>query len=104
MAILVYTILRDSNEAKVMADRLLSGGLIACANIFPVQSRYRIDGMVERADEVAVFLQTKKENFSKIKEAIKSMSTYKLPCVIAFNIDGGDKKFIEWIEKSVEED
>lgn len=96
--IIIYTTCSNEEEAKKIAEHLVSQNLIACANIFPINSIYKWKGQVEKAQEVAMILKTREELFEQVKKEIKKLHSYKLPAIIYWEI-GGDKSFLEWIGK-----
>ena len=40
------------------------------------------------------------ENVSKIIELIERKHSYKCPCIVFFDIEKGNKKFLSWIKKN----
>ncbi|MEW6685184.1 MAG: divalent-cation tolerance protein CutA [Candidatus Edwardsbacteria bacterium] len=97
--ILIYTTTSDKEGAEKIAQILLEKRLVACANIFPISSRYWWQGKIEQADECGMLLKTRKELYQKVEKEIKRLHSYTIPAIICWNIEKGSKEFLEWIKK-----
>lgn len=101
MYIVVLVTAKNMKEANVIADILVGKKLIACANIIKdIQSVFRWQGKVEKADEVLLILKTQQESFSKIVKAVKEHHSYEVPEIIALPVLDGNKKYLNWIQES----
>ena len=94
---IIYITNPDRKTAKKIALRLLKKRLIACANIFPIESVYWWKGKIENAKEVVLILKTK-EKFDKIKNEVKKIHPYSIPCIIKFDAKA-NKEYEAWLEK-----
>jgi periplasmic divalent cation tolerance protein len=94
---IIYITNPDRKTAKKIALRLLKKRLIACANIFPIESVYWWKGKIENAKEVVLILKTK-ENFNKIKNEVKKIHPYSIPCIIKFDAEA-NKEYEEWLKR-----
>lgn len=95
--IFCYATMKDRDEACAVTEYLLEHRLIAGANMFPVESRYRWKGEICRGTEYAVFMQTAAELFPAVEKAVKQLHSYEIPCIVALNIDRGNPDFLNWI-------
>ncbi len=84
----IYTTFPDKKETEKIISVLLGEKLIACANIFPMESFYTWKWKVENEKEIVAFLKTKEENWEKVKEKIEQLHSYEVPCILKFQIDG----------------
>jgi len=80
--IFVYVTHPEKDGAQSLAKLLLENKLIACANIFSVQSFYWWEGKIENDDEYVLILKTQEEKFDKISEFIKKNHPYTVPCIV----------------------
>jgi periplasmic divalent cation tolerance protein len=96
----VYITAPNKKEAKKIAEVLVSEKLAACGNIFKIDSMYWWKGKIERAGEYGIFLKTKSELVEKIIKRVKEVHSYSVPCVVSFDIEKGNKDFLNWIEQS----
>jgi periplasmic divalent cation tolerance protein len=96
--ILVYVTNKNLSQAKELVNHLLKKKLIACANIFPIQSIYSWKNKIENSKEIVSLLKIKKENWNKLKKEIKKIHPYELPCIIKLNASA-NKDFNSWINQ-----
>lgn len=115
MAIFVYITCPSKKSAKEIAIHLLKKRLIACANIFPINSIYWWKDKIAEANtfgvaqqptaacekEFVLIVKTLKKNYQKIKEEVEKIHPYKIPCIAKINVDL-NKKYLKWIKKEVE--
>ena len=94
----VYITCKDMKEAKLIASHLLEKRLIACANIFPVQSMSRWEGKIVDEAEVSMLCKARKESFERIKEEVRQLHSYEIPCIIALPWHGSDEEYRKWVE------
>ena len=98
--IIVYITASDKVEARKIASELVSRGLVACVNMYPIRSVFMWEGEVKEDDEVVLFAKTTKNNFEPVRELVRSIHSYELPAIISWDIEG-DSEFLEWIRTSV---
>jgi len=97
---LVYITAPTKKEANKIAKILVSEKLAACCNIFKIDSIYWWQDKIEKSGEYGIFVKTKKTLVEKITKRVKQIHPYSLPCIISFNIEKGNKDFLEWINNS----
>jgi periplasmic divalent cation tolerance protein len=102
MFIFVYITAKDFDEARKIARHLLEKKLIACANIFPVRSLFWWEGKIEECVEFVVIVKTKAEKFKELREEVKKIHSYSVPCICSFVVEEGLREFLDWIDKTVE--
>lgn len=98
--ILIYITNKDRDEAKRVAKHLLDKKLIACANIFPIDSMYWWNKKIEKTEEHVVIAKSLDKNFEKIKTEVKKIHSYKIPCIIKIDVESNEE-FENWIRKEV---
>ncbi len=101
MPIICYLTTKDKEEAKKIIKTLLAEKLIACANIFPIESLYTWEEKLCEETEYAIFAKTTQENYQKIENTVKSLHSYQIPCIITFPITNGNQDFLTWIKTNV---
>lgn len=102
MFVFVYITCESLDVARKIARHLLEKRLIACANIFPVRSLFWWEGKIEECNEFVIIVKTKAERFKELREEVKKIHSYSVPCICAFVVEEGNREFLEWIEKTVE--
>lgn len=101
---MVYVTAANEKEAKYLATYLLKKHLIACANIFPVDSFYWWKGKIENDGEVALIMKTIKKHKDRIISEIKSLHSYEVPCIEFMEIIDGNPDYLKWIEEETSKD
>lgn len=94
--ILIYVTHSDEDEAKKMSNHLINRRMIACANIFPINSVYIWEGKPVSDGEYVSILKTRKEYWKKVKEEVEKMHPYDVPCILKIKIKT-NKKYKDWI-------
>ncbi|MFH0862261.1 MAG: divalent-cation tolerance protein CutA [Candidatus Altiarchaeota archaeon] len=86
----------DMGSARKAADGLLKKRLIACANLYPVESAYWWKGKIEESKEILAVVKTRKELWTKLKAEVERTHPYEVPCIIAIEAEANDK-YEDWI-------
>ena len=90
----------DREVADAIVSDLMGDRLIACANLFPVDSIYRWEGQIEQDREWIGLLKVRDEDFQKVKGRILDHHPYQVPCVVRYEIADGHTPYLEWIRAS----
>ncbi|WP_202319971.1 divalent-cation tolerance protein CutA [Archaeoglobus neptunius] len=98
----IYITASSKEEAEGIARDLLEKRLAACVNIFPIKSYFWWEGKIEGALEWALIVKTRSEKFAEIRDEVKKIHSYSVPCICAIPIERGLKEFLEWIDETVE--
>ncbi|MCS7121302.1 MAG: divalent-cation tolerance protein CutA [Archaeoglobaceae archaeon] len=98
----IYITTPSLEEAEKIAKVLLEKKLAACINIFPIKSLFWWEGKIERVEEHAMIVKTKAEKFSEVRDEVKKLHSYKVPCICEIPIERGLREFLDWIEVTVE--
>ena len=95
----IYVTTASRDEALVIGRALVTERLAACANVIDgVTSIYRWDGNIESDTEAALLLKTRADLVDAVVDRIKALHSYDTPCVVAWDIVGGNADYLEWIE------
>jgi periplasmic divalent cation tolerance protein len=99
--IVVFITASTEEEAKKIADELLSKRLIACANILSkVSSLFWWQGRIDSAEEVFLILKTKECLLDEVIKVAKELHSYETAEIIALPIIGGNEDYLQWINES----
>ena len=93
---LIYITNPDKKTASSIALHLLKKRLIACANIFPIESNYRWKGKIANEKEFVIIAKTSEKNFIKTKKEIGRIHPYLVPCIIKIPALV-NKKYFGWL-------
>lgn len=99
---LVLTSCGSRDLAEQIAATLVERRLAACVNVLPgIHSTYRWQGAIERDEEVLLMIKTAATEIDAIESAIRSLSNYELPELIAVEIAGGGADYLAWVADSL---
>jgi len=98
----VITTCPDKNSAKKIANRMVENRLVACVQMFPIESVYRWKNEICNENEIVLFMKSKPEMFDKIVATIKENHTYEVPEIIQIPITDGLPEYLNWIDDCVE--
>lgn len=96
----IYLTCPSGREAGKIARHLLSRKLIACANIFPIQSMFRWKGKLHNKKEAAIFLKADGRNYKIIEAEIKKLHSDEVPCIVAFRWENANPAYKKWVMKN----
>lgn len=96
--VLVYATFPDLAVAEAIAGDLVECGLAACANLFSgMRSIYRWQGAIEREQEVAAILKTRRELAPRLIGWLRIAHPYVNPAAVVLPAVGGSEPFLAWI-------
>lgn len=99
-AIQVFVSCETEKQAKTMVESLLNDQIVACGQIVPkIESFYRWQGRVERAEECLLILKTQAKHFDAIEKRIKELHSYDTPEIIAMPVTQGATEYLKWINE-----
>lgn len=98
--ILVYITNPTKEEAKKIAEHLIQEKLIACANIFPIESLYTWEGKVADEGEFVLLGKTREENYDNIIAEVEKIHSYDIPCILKIPMEANGK-YEDWLEKEL---
>lgn len=88
--------------ARKLAKAALKEKLAACANLVSgVESHYWWHDKLEHAREVLIIFKTMEELLPDLERVILDLHPYDTPEFVAFNLMGGNGRYIDWIDDNV---
>ena len=98
--LVVFITTSGHEEARKIADALVSQRKAACVNIVPrVNSLFRWKGKIEDAEESLLVVKTRAKLFSDVVSTVKSIHSYEVPEIIALPIVEGNPDYLKWIDE-----
>jgi periplasmic divalent cation tolerance protein len=100
----VYTTLPDENITEKIADKLIKERLVACVNYFPIKSIYRWKGKIEKDNEYALIMKSKRSLYQKLENRLNELHPYEIPAIVTYKIDEGIDEYLFWIKEETRND
>lgn len=99
MVSIIYTTTGTIDEARKIAQVLVSEKLAACVHIIPtIESFYRWKGKIEKAEECVLLVKTTERNVERTIHTIKNLHSYELPEILVLPPVGGLKEYLAYVE------
>ena len=93
----------DLKTGRKLARAALVARLIACANLVPrVESHYWWQGKIEAAAEVLLVMKTTAARLGALEKLILAKHPYDTPEFIAVPVSRGSRRYLDWVQESVE--
>jgi periplasmic divalent cation tolerance protein len=87
-------------EARRIAEALVEERLAACVTVLPpVESIYRWQGKVERAEELQILVKSTSEKFPALSQRITELHSYDTPEILAVPIAEGSARYLAWLHE-----
>ena len=96
----VYITVRDAGDAKKISHALLHKKLVACTNIFPIESMFWWNGEIQENVEFAILAKTTDANYEKVEKAVKDMHEYDVPAIYSWKPDKVSKEYNTWVRSN----
>ena len=102
MGKVLLLITTESNEkiARNIAKLLIQQKLAACVSLKDIYSIYKWEGKIEESKEVEIIIKSRPELIDDLKVFLEEMTSYDVPQII-YKKFNSEKKYINWIKKSV---
>ena len=85
----VLTTEADQIKADALAEQLITRRLAACITSMPVQSCYRWQGKIERAQEVQLLIKTSSDRLEELLSALEALHSYETPEILQMAAQAG---------------
>ncbi|HEX9943977.1 MAG TPA: divalent-cation tolerance protein CutA [Thermoanaerobaculia bacterium] len=104
-AIVVVTTVGTEEQAYLIAREIVARRQAACVNILPgIRSIYRWKGKICKDGELLLIVKTLEGEFEGVADTIRELHSYELPEILAFGVNRGEQRFLEWIADSVDKE
>lgn len=98
--VFIYITNPNKKEAVRIAKHLLKKRLIACVNIFPINSLYWWKNKIVDAKEFTLIAKTSRANFEKVKKEVEKIHPYSVPCIVKIPVSSNEKYF-KWLKGEI---
>lgn len=101
--VIVTTTLPTEDAADLLATQLVDEKLAACAQVQgPIESTYRWEGAIERAEEWFCHCKTVPERRDALMARIKELHPYEVPEIVAVRAEAVLPEYLAWARTQVE--
>ena len=97
---LFYIPFPTNSEATSLGLKTIENRLAACSNVFPIQSIFPWDGVIQHEDEFILILKTIPSLENQLRSFISEYHSYDVPCIASWNVEVNDK-YGEWVKENV---
>jgi len=98
--IIIYITHENEAAAKKITDQLVEEKLVACGNLFPIQSAYWWKSAIQNEKEWVSIVKTIPELWDKVKSKVEEIHPYEVPCIMKLKAEANEK-YEAWIRESV---
>jgi periplasmic divalent cation tolerance protein len=85
-------------EASEIATALVERRLAACVQVVgPIRSTFRWEERVQEAEEFLLLCKMAGERLDEATALIEELHSYDVPEVLAFEVAGGSRSYLEWV-------
>ena len=103
-AVLVLVTAPNLATSRALAKAALEARLVACANLVPkIESHYRWQDKLESSAEVLIIFKTTKAKLKALEKLLVANHPYDTPEFLVLPIIAGNKRYLDWVTKSVTE-
>lgn len=95
--IFVYITNPNKEIAKKIAKELLENRLIACANLYSIDSLYWWKNKIVDEPEIVLIGKTTEDKYSEVKAYIEDNHPYSVPCIIQIPINRINDGYKDWL-------
>ncbi|MEP6706796.1 MAG: divalent-cation tolerance protein CutA [Pyrinomonadaceae bacterium] len=102
-AIVVFMTAANSEDARHIAETLVGAKLAACVQLLPqMESVYRWNDQVQRADEVLLLAKTTQSRFEELEREVRAIHAYEIPEIMAVPASEVSPPYLKWLIESVQ--
>ncbi|MBI5968455.1 MAG: divalent-cation tolerance protein CutA [Deltaproteobacteria bacterium] len=99
---LILSTAGTEREGLRIAHKIVEERLAACANVIRgVTSFFYWEGKLCQEKEVVILIKTAEGKLEKLINKIKEVHSYTVPEIIFLKVEGGEKKYLEWVKQVV---
>ena len=89
----------SQEEADKIAAALLENRAASCVQMRPIESLYRWEGKIERANEINLIIKTQDALYPRVESLIRENHSYKVPQIVKLPISAGLPEYLDWISE-----
>lgn len=99
---IVLTTVSGSEEAEMLAHKIIEAKLAACVQILPpITSIYFWKDTIQKDSEILLLIKTLPEKYEELEKFISENHSYEVPEIIAVSAEKGSADYLKWLENSM---
>lgn len=95
--IIIYITCPSKEVATTLSRTLLEQRLIACANLYAIDSLYWWQGKITEEPEIVIFAKSTSDKYDQIKDLVEETHPYDVPCITSIAINRVNESYGNWI-------
>ncbi len=95
---MAYVTAPNREVARRIARTVVERRLAACANLWPIESRYWWKGALEESNEFVIVFKTRRSLLRKLIAAVRRVHPYEVPCIVTYPMGPALTEYLEWID------
>jgi len=95
---MAYVTAPDRQSARTIARVVVERRLAACANYWPVESRYWWQGTQEETHEFVIIFKTRRSLMRKLIAVVRSVHPAQVPCIVSYPMGPAWPEYLRWID------
>jgi periplasmic divalent cation tolerance protein len=99
--VLILVTAGSQAEAQTLAHTLVSEGLAACVNLWPVTSVYRWQGQMEQAEEYQMLIKTCRGRLPELATSLYHHHAYEVPEFLGVPCQFSSEAYGTWLRAQV---
>lgn len=96
----IYITFPTESAARKITRLLIQKRLVACSNIFPIESAYWWKEQIENEKEWVGIVKTLANQWENVQAAVEAVHPYDVPCLIRYDISA-NASYEKWIADQV---
>lgn len=96
----VYVTHENESAGRKLAEQMVQERLIACFNLFPMQSGYWWRGEVAQEGEWVTIMKTTNACWPDLMDRLSLLHPYEIPCIVRWQAEA-NPAYEQWIEEEV---
>lgn len=96
--LVVLSTFPNAENARQIGTIMVESQLAACVNLCPkMESIYRWQGQVERAEEVLAIFKTSSTAYPVLEQRLRELHPYDVPEIVALHPEQVSGTYLEWV-------
>ncbi|MGC9603572.1 MAG: divalent-cation tolerance protein CutA [Minisyncoccia bacterium] len=95
--VLIYSTCRDIEEARKLSKLFVEKKVVACVDMWPVESCYIWEGALKCENEYALLIKTNESKVQDVEDIIHQNHSYSVPVVATVDVRRVNRDYKEWM-------